>query len=599
MKKIFVFAFRLIKWGCFAIGAICVLVLFLLVMVGWFAGHQPLVKDRSIMVMDLANGITDRPDAGGGGLSRLIESKPDTISLREVTTSLRAAAKDKRVAAVYLRGSMSPSGYESGFAALKEVREALMDFRKSGKPVIAYVVDPNQRDLYLVSAADQIWMNPSGVMEFHGLAVQGTFYKGAADKYGVEFQPIRHGKYKSAIEPFLREDYSAENREQLGALFGSVWTEMLQGIASARQVKSEALQAIADNEMALRVDRAKEAGLINGTAYEADMLEKLRKLAGVSDNKFIPQITLAEYADLNGERSRHAAIHSGNKIAVIYAEGEIKDGSQHASGGEDIYGDDFARMLRKVREDEDVKAVVLRINSPGGSSTASDVILDELRRLQKTRPVVVSMGTVAASGGYMIAMAGDRIFAEPNTITGSIGVFGMSLNIKKLANDHGVSFDVVKTAAHADSGTLYRPMDEFERLKTQDLIDSIYKDFLKDVATSRNMTTAQVDELGQGRVWSGSDALKHGLVDELGGLDAAVAEAAKRAKLEKFHVVEYPRSDFLKRLLADLSGKPDPLGVMGLPDSMTGELRTELNFLKQFNSPAGVYARLPFDINVR
>jgi len=442
-------------------------------------------------------------------------------------------------------------------------------------------------------------MNPIGTVEFNGLAATGTFFKNAGDKYGLEFQPVRHGKYKGAVEPFLRSDFSPENKEQLGALFTDVWTEVINSVADARQLKPDALQALADSQAILRVDKAKAAGLITGSAYEAQVLARLRTIAGKT-GKYdrLAQISPEEYAP-EARRSQAKGLLKGDTIAVIYAEGEIADG-YGKSGGEGIYGDRFAKMLREVQKDDHVKAVVLRVNSPGGSVTASEVILDELRNLHKTRPVVVSMGTVAASGGYFISTASDHIFAEPDTITGSIGVFGLHLNLQKLANDHGITFDTVKTARFADSSTISRPWSDEEMGQMQDLVDSFYADFLARVSAGRNLTTNRVDELGQGRVWSGAAAKKIGLVDELGGLDAAIAEAAQRAKLANYTVAEYPRSkDFMETLTENLNKRSAPLAQEGLAGRVAAEVNDQLHFLTQFNSACGVYARLPFDLEVR
>ena len=600
MKKFFVWVWRLIKWGCIAFTALCLLGLVMLAIVlGRLGQHKEPLKDNSILVLNLSEGITDRPaDDGSGGLLRGVLGEERTVSLREVTRSLREAAKDQRIAGVYLHGSINPGGYESGLASLKEVREALLAFRESSKPVVAYFVDPNQRDLYLASVADQIWLNPSGVVEFHGLAANGTFFKNAGDKYGIEFQPTRHGKYKSAVEPFLRNDFSPESHEQLGALLQNAWGEITRGIADARKLKPEAPQAIAEKQIFLRAEEAKSAGLVTGLAYEGDVIDKLRRLSGVKGKETsVPHVAISDYADEADTIARRNNT-SKDKIAVIYAEGEIVDGSEHRDGT--IAGDSFARMLREVREDKHVKAVVLRVNSPGGSATASDVILDELRRFKKDRPVVISMGTVAASGGYLISMAADHIFAEPATITGSIGVFGMGLNVKKLANDHGLTFDAIKTTPHADIGTISRPMTEFEQLKMQQLVDGIYSEFVKSVADCRKLTTNQVDAVAQGRVWSGADALKQGLVDELGGLDAAIADAAKRAKLTQFTVAEYPESkDSLTALFERLDKKNDPLARMGLGGGAVGEVRAQLQLLNQFSTRPGIYARMPFNLVIR
>jgi protease-4 len=606
MKNLFHFLAGGLKWLCLITGAGCLALLALLalilfaVLVGG-GGKRQVVENKSVLVLDLGTGITDKPaDQNAASiLSDLLGDRNHTVSLRAVTDSLRLGAKDPRIAALYLHGSIAPKGYESGFAALKEVREAILEFRHSGKPVVAYLVDAGKRDVYLTSAADEILMNPIGTVEFNGLAATGTFFKNAGDKYGLEFQPVRHGKYKGAVEPFLRSDFSPENKEQLGALFTDVWTEVINSVADARQLKPDALQALADSQAILRVDKAKAAGLITGSAYEAQVLARLRTIAGKT-GKYdrLAQISPEEYAP-EARRSQAKGLLKGDTIAVIYAEGEIADG-YGKSGGEGIYGDRFAKMLREVQKDDHVKAVVLRVNSPGGSVTASEVILDELRNLHKTRPVVVSMGTVAASGGYFISTASDHIFAEPDTITGSIGVFGLHLNLQKLANDHGITFDTVKTARFADSSTISRPWSDEEMGQMQDLVDSFYADFLARVSAGRNLTTNRVDELGQGRVWSGAAAKKIGLVDELGGLDAAIAEAAQRAKLANYTVAEYPRSkDFMETLTENLNKRSAPLAQEGLAGRVAAEVNDQLHFLTQFNSACGVYARLPFDLEVR
>lgn len=605
MKKLFVFIGHAIKWVCIIVGAGTIVVVTLVVLLllfaamtgGWKKSH---IADKSVLVLDLGTGIADKPTPENpfADLTSALGGGGETVSLREVTDSLRLGAKDPRIAALYLHGSFAPAGYESGFAALKEVRDAIVDFRKSGKPVIAYLVDANKRDIYLTSAASEVLMNPIGTIEFNGLAATGTFYKNAEDMYGIDFQPVRHGKYKGAVEPYLRSDFSPANREQLGALFGDVWSEVIGGVADSRAVKPDALQTLADSQGVLRAPAAKAAGLITDVAYEAQVLEKLRTITGKT-GKYdqIAQVSPAAYA-AEARPFKIKGFNTGPTVAVIYAEGEIFDGS--GKGREGVYGDEFAKMLREIQKDDNVKAVVLRVNSPGGSVTASEVILDEMRTLRKTRPVVVSMGTVAASGGYFISTASDHIFADPDTITGSIGVFGMHLDLQKLANDHGITFDTVKTSRFADSETITRPLSEEEMAQVQGLVDSFYADFLQRVAIGRNLTTNRVDELGQGRVWSGLAAKKIGLVDEMGGLDAAIADAAKRAKLDNYAVTEYPvAKDFMETLTESLDKKSAPLARDGVAGRVAAEVTAQINFLNQFNSACGVYARLPFDLNVR
>jgi len=593
---------RFLKWSCIAFALFCLLALLgLILLIGVChlgKKHNAMVQNHSILMLNLGTGITDQPATDGfKGLFGGLFNGKNTVSVREVTQSLHEAATDKRIAAVYIYGSIAPEGYESGLAALKEVRQELINFHQSGKPVIAYLVYPNQRDLYLASVADEIWLNPAGMVEWKGLAAVGTFYKAAGDKYGIEFQPTRHGKYKSAVEPFLRNDFSPESREQLGALLQNAWGEITRSIADSRKLKPETLQAIAQDKLLLRPEEAKADGIVTALGYEGDVLEKLSAVAGVKEkDDAIPHVSMTDYAG-EAEKLAEKGNSSKDKIAIVYAEGEIVDGMGDSEG--QIGGDKFAKMLREIREDKNIKALVLRVNSPGGSASASEVIVDELHRIAKDRPVVVSMGTVAASGGYLISTAADRIFAEPSTITGSIGVFGMGLNIQKLANDHGVTFDSVTTSPHADIGTISRPMDEFEQAKVQELVDNFYVQFITAVANCRKLTTNQVDAIAQGRVWSGTDGLKQGLVDETGGLDAAIADAAKRAKLSSYEVQQYPKKgDFFDELFNRANKKNDPLAQLGLQGSAAGEILEQIKLLNQFNSHPGIYARLPFNLSI-
>ena len=562
-------------------------------------GHK--IADKSVLVFNLNTQITDRPvDERSALLARLLGSRSSTLQLRAATTALREAAQDKRISGLYLHGNLVTGGYSSGYGALKELREAIQDFQKSGKPVLAYMANADNRDYYLVSVADQILLNPFGLLAFRGLAAQGTFFKGAGDKYGVEFTPIRHGKYKSAIEPFTRENFSPENREQLEALCKTLWGEMLDAVAAARKLPPDQLQALVDKEGLISVQTAKAQGLVTEAAYEGQALDKLRQLTGktVADAP-IPQVSLAEYA---GEAQAAAAKkqQGKDKIAVVYAEGAIVNGEGDPMSEGMVAGDQFARMLRKLQQRKDVKAVVLRVNSPGGSAQASEAILVELRRFKADRPVIVSMGTVAASGGYFISMAARRIIAEPSTITGSIGVFGLGLNVKKLANDHGITFDGVKTGALAELGTLSRRMTPEEQAVVQNWVDHIYDEFVERVAQCRNLKTNRVDEIAQGRVWSGVDALKVGLVDELGGLQQAIAVAAKEAKLgANYSVIEFPeKKGLLESLTEVFGGENRPLAKQDLASRLTQKVMAEWRWLSSFNDPHGIYARLPFELEL-
>jgi len=601
MRTLLRIIWKLVKLALFVIGGLVVLGVLLAAFLALLAPHGKKIADKSVLVFNLNTQITDRPaDERAALLARLTGNRASTLQLRAATTALREAGQDKRISGLYLYGNLVTSGYSSGYGALKELREAIQDFQKSGKPVIAYIADADNRDYYVMSVADQILLNPFGVLAFRGLAANGLFFKGAGDKYGFEFTAIRRGKYKSAVEPFTRENFSPENREQLQALIQTIWGEMLNAVAASRKIPPDQLQALVDKEGLIKVQTAKARGLVTDVAYEADALDRLRQLTGTTDKeKPIPQVSISQYAP--EALAAAAKKHRGkDKIAVVYAEGAIinGEGDPHSQG--QVAGEAFARMLRKVQQQKDVKAVVLRVNSPGGSAEASEAILNELRRFKSDRPVIVSMGTVAASGGYFISMAARRILAEPSTITGSIGVFGLGLNVKKLANDHGITFDAIQTGALADLGTVSRAMTPEERAVFQSLVDHIYDEFVQRVARCRTLTTNRVDEIAQGRVWSGADALKIGLVDEMGGLEQAITVAAKEAKLgPNYSVIEFPKKKSLAEELSEaFSGGQRPLARHDLGSRAAEKVLESWRWLSSFDDPHGIYARLPFDLEL-
>jgi protease-4 len=602
MKKLLQIVWAIIRWTLFAIGGMAVLLLLLIlaVAVAGSRGHN-IIADKSVLVFNLNTQITDRAvDESARALARIFGNGSAALQLRAATTALREAATDARISGLYLHGNLLAGNYSSGYGALKELREAIQDFQKSGKPVIAYVENADNRDYYLESAADQIILNPLGLLAFRGLAAEGTFFKGAGDKYGVEFTPIRHGKYKAAIEPLTRENFSPENREQIEALLKTIWGEMLNTVAASRKLEPDKLQSLVDKEGLISAQSARAGGLVTELAYEDEALDKLRHLTGQTDkDKTIPQVSIAAYAH-EARRADVLQQLGRDKIAVVYAEGTIINGEGNPRAEGQVAGERFARLLRKLEHRKDVKAVVLRVNSPGGSAQASEVILDELRRVNAKVPVIVSMGTVAASGGYFISMASRRIIAEPDTITGSIGVFGLALNLQKIANDHGITFDAVKTGALADLGTASRPMTPEEQAVMQNLVDRIYDQFIEHVSQCRKLTTNQVDEIAQGRVWSGADALKHGLVDELGGLQKAIEVAAREAKLgDNYSVAEYPTPTTLAdRITEALQGQAHPVGQANLASRVSAKVMQEWSLLSDLNDPQNTYALLPFDLQL-
>lgn len=569
----------------------------------------PQVKDKSVLVYDLSLNITDAKRSSGTSAilqGALANEDNNTASLRTVLDTLEKARRDKRIVGIYLDGSKGSADRDTGYATLKEVRGALARFRAAGKPIVAYNMNWGKREYYLSSVANDIVLNPLGAVEVNGLSSETMFLAGALEKYGVGVQVIRVGKFKAAVEPFVLQSMSPESRQQTQKLLGDVWGEWRASVGKSRKLSPQQLQAIADNQGLLLADEARQSGLVDKVAYFDQVLGQLKKLTGEekTDNTF-RQINLNDYAEVSG-KSLGVERNSKNHIAVVYAEGEIVDGQGSAS---QIGGDRFAKIFRELRQDKDVKAVVLRVNSPGGSATASEVMQRELQLIRQVKPVIVSMGDLAASGGYWIVTDANRIFAEPNTITGSIGVFGLGINVQELANNNGITWDVVKTARYADSQTISRPKSPQELALQQRSVNRIYNLFLSKVTQGRNLPQEKVAEIAQGRVWSGIAAKEIGLVDEIGGLDAAIGYAAKQAKLgNDWELQEYPEvSSFTERLLGQFADQArsvlssDSTSRQLSSDPLTAEfykLREEIAILQAMNDPLGVYARLPFTIQV-
>jgi len=558
------------------------------------------VAPGSYLVFNLRANITDTPaEFDDSGLGALLSGGdgPQTLQLRQVTRALRVAAHDRRIAGVLLTGSLEPSGYGTGFAALKEVRAALADFKASGKPVVAWLDYATTRDLYLAAGATDFALDPYGTVLMPGLASEPMFYAGAFERFGVGVQVTKSGVYKSYAEPFVRKDLSPENREQLQKLLDDLWGDLVADVAADRKIPVMDVQRLADDEGLIRPEDAVKAGLADRLAYKDEVIAKLQSATGTAGSGApFRQVSLADYA---GALKKDAGSSSDETIAVIYAEGAIVDGR---GGQGEVGGDRFAREIRRLRQDDDVKAIVIRVNSPGGSAAAAEHIQREIRLAKEVKPVVVSMGSYAASGGYWISAYSNRIFAEPTTITGSIGVVGVHFDIQKLANDLGLTWDSVKTGKHADLLTISRPKSPEELAIFQRMVDWTYGEFIRKVAEGRRLDPAVVRRIAEGRVWSGSEALKLGLVDELGGLDAAVACAAKEAGLgRRYTLEEFPRPESLAERLASLVDRSHPLasGGGGVVSRVMTRLKAGTDVLEEFNDPRGVYARLPVDINVR
>jgi protease-4 len=613
------------------------------------------VEDGSYLVLDLADNITDAPPIVD--FRALGSETHASLQLRTITRTLQAAATDSRIAGLLIKGDeMSLSS--PGLGALREVRSALLRFKASGKPVKAYLSEATTKNYYLASVADDIVLDPYGMILMPGLAAEPMFFAGAAEKYGVGVQVTRVGKYKSFVEPFTRTDMSPENREQLQKLLDDLWGGIVREIAASRHVSPQQIQATVDAEGLIRADAAKAARLVDRVAYRDEIIAELKKATGRSGQDTFKQISLADYSRVvpdgadgddpvpavvakkdpaagtnAGSAAKDAAASPAKtaakdgavaktaaeskpaaakpaepvvqlgktrgRVAIVYAEGDIVDGEGDEPG--QIGGTRFARELRRLRQDDDVKAIVLRVNSPGGSAAAAETIQREVRLAMKEKPVVVSMGSYAASGGYWISAYSDRIFAEPGTITGSIGVFGIQFDIQKLAGNFGVTFDRVKTGRFADTFTISRPKTPDEMAMFQGLVDWIYGEFITKVAEGRRLPRAQVEEIAQGRVWSGLEAKKLGLVDDIGGLGVAIRYAARKAGLgADYRLVEYPRKKDFAEALQDLVQRmaPNNARASGVVGQIQQRVQDQLRMLNAFNDPQGVYARLPIDLAI-
>lgn len=556
--------------------------------------NTPQVKAKSVLVLDLSVPIQDTsPPADFNSI--LTDSDQEIIPLRQAIQAIDKAAQDNRIVGIFLDGRFG--GGATGYGNLKEIRTALQRFKDKGKKIIAYDVDTSEREYYLTSLADTIILNPLGTLEMNGLSSEQLFFTGALEKYGVGVQVVRVGSYKAAVEPVTNKSFSGENREQTEALLTDLWEDFLSTVAPSRELTARELQDWTDTQGFLTPTEAESAGFIDRVAHFDEVIADLKALTGVnSEDESFRKISLKKYSQV-AERDNKS---SRNTIAIVYGEGSIVNGEGNL---EAIGGERLARSLRKLRQDDSVKAVILRVNSPGGSATASDIILREVELTRESKPVIVSMGNVAASGGYWIATGADYIFAQENTITGSIGVFGLFFDIEQLGNNNGLTWDVVKTGRFADINTVSRPKTKKELDIYQGFVDEIYDLFLAKVASSRKLPLSEVANIAQGRVWSGIDAKEIGLVDEIGGLEEAIAYTAAQAELgEDWQIEEYPKhrsfqEEILEKLLSVQQGekaaKLDPLTAKLL------ELKEDLSMLQTLNDPRGIYTRLPFSLHIK
>lgn len=546
------------------------------------------VNSNSVLLLNLDQSITER--TADDPLSRLplIGSDEDkSIGFNDVIHALQKAKTDDNIKCVYINVT-SP---QAGFATMREIRDALIDFKISKKKIIAYSEVYTQGAYYLASAADKVYLNPEGALEFKGLKSETMFFKGALDKLGIEAQIVRVGNYKSAVEPFFSEKMSDKNREQVTAYLHGLYDTFLEGIAKSRNISTETLYQIADDYKIRRPQDAVAYKMVDELKYKDQIIDELKTLSGKKKKNDLTTISINDYAR---NVAKDQPTSATQKIAIIYANGDIMggEGSDHEIGSERI-----SKAIRKARLDADIKAVVLRVNSPGGSALASDVIWREIVLTKKIKPVIASFGDVAASGGYYIACAADSIFVQPNTITGSIGVFGVIPNFQKLFNDKlGITFDGVKTGKYADIMSVDRPMTAGERLIVQNDVNRVYDSFITRVADGRKRTKAYIDSIGGGRVWVGTDAVRIGLADRTGNFNDAIIAAAKKAKIKDYSIVEYPEMrDPFKSLMDNTTDKIRNYYAK----QELGASYPIYQQIKSAVSRSGIQTRMPFEIKIQ
>jgi len=588
MKQFFKFTFASMLG--FLLASLLVFIIFLGIVVSAVSfGNKEsvVVPDKTILMLTLDQPISDR--SSDNPFAHMNFSHPDAgklIGLNEIISNLKKAAQDPKIKGIYLELTNIPSGQ----ATIEEIRNALLEFKKSGKFIVSYSEAFTQKSYYLASVSDKIYLNPAGAMDFKGMVGQVMFFKGLLDKIDVEAQVIRHGKYKSAIEPFTLDKMSDANKEQTLTFISGMWNHVLEGISASRKITVDDLNAMA-NEYKIRTPQdAVNLKMVDKLMYKDEVLDELKARVDIKETKELKLMKLGKYAKApDAEKKSH-----GEKIAVIYATGSIASGE---GDDESIGSETISKAIRKARLDKNVKAVVLRVNSPGGSALASDVIWREMLLTRQAKPVVVSMGNVAASGGYYISCAANKIFAYPNTITGSIGVFGIIPNMKEMFNKNlGITFDEVKTNPYADYIPVTRPMNDAEKKIITSEIETIYSTFLNHVSEGRKLTVAQVDSIGQGRVWSGTDAKRLGLVDEFGGLDDAIKEAASLAKLKEYSTMDLPeQKDTFEQLIEAFTG--DNSSIM-LKKEM-GAAYPYYEYLSRMSHMQGIQALMPYEFDIR
>jgi protease-4 len=570
----------------------CLLFFFGIIFIGAIAGGNEdtvKVEENAVIELDLSKVSLDY--AGKTSYKDFNYFEADHDGVTDILNAIEVAKNDDKIKGISILNNQS----QLGLAQMKSVRDKLEEFKKTGKFVYAYANYYSQGEYYLNSVANKVYLNPVGVVDFKGLSAEILYLKELQEKSGVKFEVIRHGKYKSAVEPFLAQEMSPENREQMTVLLQSIWNTIVADIAKSRKLTVAQLDAIANTLGARTPELALANKLVDKVAYEDEYHNAIRNILKVDKKEKYNTISITDYA-----KTAALTVDDYSKddiIAVIYAQGEIMSGE----GDVNVIGEgSIKRSLEEARNDEDVKSIVLRVDSPGGNALTSELIWREIEITKKVKPVVVSMGNYAASGGYYIAANANRIFAEPNTITGSIGVFGMLPNMSQLGKNIGINAEQVKTHTNANGYSIFEPMDENFKGYVFESIEKTYATFLKRVAEGRNMSTAQVDAMAQGRVWTGMDAKKLGLVDEIGGLEAAIKYAAKLGKTTSYRTENFPEyeknfEDFLSNFtgIAALQTKEQLL-----KEQLGEEGFQMLEQIKRVKSRKGIQAMMPYEISI-
>ena len=587
MRKFFKYLLAVVVGSLVSFFLLFIGLLLMVSVISSSASDEVKVKDNSILVLDINGPLSERgSDNPLDQVMSQLTGQPIPAGLNQILTAIKKAKKDDRIRGIYMESGL----VMAGFATVEEIRNELIDFKESGKFIYSFAPVYTQKAYYLASAADKIYLTPTGMLDFQGLSSSRTFFKGTLDKLGIEMQVFKHGEFKSAVEPFILEKMSAPARLQTETYLGSIWNNTLLNISKTRDLTVEQLNAVAEKLPAFMSDQdLLSSGLIDGLKYKDEVIDELKLLTGTKQKDDVNAVTANKYHKvyISGEKKGLEK----NKIAIIYAEGEI-DGS--ASGG--IQSKDLSRTIREARRDSSIKAIVLRINSPGGSGLGSEIIWREVLLAQKEKPVIASMGDLAASGGYYIACAADSIVAQPNTLTGSIGVFGLIPNVKGAMTKIGVTTDVVKTNTFADMPALDRPFTQDEKAIMQNYVERFYGVFLQRCADGRKTTTKAIDEVGEGRVWSGENAIALNLVDKLGGIDDAINIAKNMADLDSYRIVELPEQlPFAEQLMKDLTENAS----MRIGKLLLGEEYQIAKKISELKTAYPIQARIPYDISIQ